>query len=137
MAKKKISFGSSGVLQLVVGIALFFIGLLTIINYNSTGREVQRFLTDTFGGKSDVLDLIFGILLLVSGVFVAGALFLPLDNKLLSVMTLIAFVVWAIRIVLIYFVNDIFEPDFVNWIAPFCVDLIVLIALWTVNRKYA
>lgn len=137
MAKKKVSLGTDTILQLVVGVALFFIGLLTIINYNSTGREVQRFLTDTFGGKSDVLDLVFGILLLVSGVFVAGALVLPLENKLLFLMTLIAFVVWAIRIILIYFVNDIFEPDFVNWAAPFCVDLIVLTSLWMVNRKYA
>ena len=137
MAKKKVSLGSDTILQVVVGLALFFIGLLTIINYNSTGREVQRVLTDAFGGKSDVLDLIFGVLLLVSGVFVAGALVLPLENKLLFLMTLLAFVVWAIRIILIYFVNDIFEPDFVNWVAPLCVDFIVLTALWMVNRKYA
>ena len=137
MAKKKDSFGSITILQIVVGVALFFVGLLTIINYDSTGREVQRFLTDTFGGKSDTFDLVFGILLMVSGVFVAAAVVLPFEKKLLNLTTLAVFVVWAIRTVLIYFVNDIFEPDFVNWITPLCVDLIVLASLWTVNRKYA
>ena len=137
MAKKKISFGSLSVMQLFVGVALFFIGLLAVANYNSSGRELQRNLTELFGGKSDVLDLIFGILLIVSGVFVAGAIVLPLEKRLLFLATLIAFVVWAVRIVLVYIVNDIFEPDFLVWATPLSVDLIVLMALWMVNRKYA
>lgn len=137
MAKKKVTLGSATFLQLVVGVSLFFIGLLAIINYNSTGRELQRNLTEMFGGKSDALDLVFGILLMLSGVCVAGALVLPLDNKLLFLMTLIAFIVWGIRIIMVHFVNDIFEPEFVEWAAVFSLDLVVLLSLWVVNRKYA
>ena len=137
MAKKKASFGSITVLQLVVGVALFLIGLVAIINYNSTGSEGLRNATQLFGGKSDALDLVFGILLLVSGVFVAGAIVLPLENKLLFLATLVAFAVWAVRIVLTYFTNDVLEPDFLVWAAPLSIDLIVLMALWMVNRKYA
>jgi hypothetical protein len=137
MAKKKATFGSISVLQLVVGLALFLVGLVAIINFNSTGRELQRNLTQVFGGKSDALDLVFGILLLVSGVLVAGAIVLPLDNKLLFLATLIAFVVWTVRIVFVYFTNDVFEPDFLIWATPLSIDLVVLMALWMVNRKYA
>ena len=137
MVKKKASFGSISVLQLVVGVALFLVGLVAIINYNTSGRELQRNLTQLFGGKSDALDLVFGILLLVSGVFVAGAIVLPFDNKLLFLATLIAFIVWAVRIVFVYFTNDVFEPDFLVWATPLSIDLIVLMALWMVNRKYA
>jgi hypothetical protein len=68
---------------------------------------------------------------------VAAALFLPFDRRLLSLMTLIAFVVWAIRIIMVYFVDDIFEPDFVVWVAPLSIDLVVLLSLWLVNRRYA
>ena len=137
MAKKKISFGSLSVLQLFVGVALFLIGLLAVVNYNSSGRELQRNLSELFGGKSDVLDLVFGILLIISGVFVTGAIVLPLEKRLLFLATFIAFVVWAVRIILVYIVDDIFEPDFLVWATPLSVDLIVLMALWMVNRKYA
>ena len=137
MAKKKIAVGSATFLQLVVGVSLFFIGLLAIINFNSDVQQFQRNITQMFGGKSDALDLVFGILLMVSGICVAAALVLPLENKLLFLMTLVAFIVWGIRIIMVFFVDDIFEPDFLVWATPLSVDLVVLFALWVVNRKYA
>lgn len=137
MAKQKVSIDKLAVLQAVVGVALFLIGLLAIVNYNSTGRELQRSLTELVGGKSDTMDLVFGILLVASAVLVAGAVFVPLDKKLLFLATLVAFIVWAVRIVLLYIVADIFEPDFLVWATPLSVDLIVLMALWIVNRRYA
>jgi len=136
MAKKKITFGSLELLQVVTGIALLLVGLLAIVNYNSTGREVQRFLAETFGGKSDALDLILGILLAVSGALVAVTVFLPLERMVLLVAALVALVIWGVRIILVYFAGDIFEPDFLNWAVPFVVDLVVLASLWVVCRKY-
>ena len=137
MAKKKMTLGSFELLQLITGIALFLVGLLAIVNYNSSGKELMRSMAKTLGGKSDALDLVFGIMLLVSGVFVAGAIVAPFDKKLLMFATLIAVVVWAVRIVLVYFAGDIFEPDFLVWVAPLSIDLIVLMALWIVFRKYS
>ena len=137
MAKKKVAYGSMELLQLITGIALFLVGLLAIINYNSKGAEVQRFLTQTFGGKSDAVDLVFGILLLVSGVFVTTAIVAPVDKKVLMLATFVAFAVWVVRIVLVYFVADIAEPDFLTWVAPLSIDLIVLMALWMIFRKYS
>ena len=136
MATKKNTLGSLELLQLIAGIALFLVGLLAVVNYNSSGRELGRAVTQFFGGKSDALDLVFGILLLISGVFVTTAMVLPLDRKLLMLATLIAFLVWAIRIVLVYFAADIFEPNFLVWVAPLSIDLIVLMVLWVVCRKY-
>ena len=136
MAKTKITFGSLELLQLITGIALLLVGLLAIVNYNSSGREVQRFLAQTFGGRSDALDLILGILLAISGAFVAVTVFLPLERVVLLAATLLALVIWAIRIILVYFASDIFEPDFLNWAVPLAIDLVVLASLWVSCRKY-
>ena len=123
-------------LQLITGLALFLIGLLAIVNYNTTGREVQRFLSQTFGGESDALDLVLGILLAVSGVLVAVTTVMPLERKALLISAIVALVIWVVRIVLVYFAGDIAEPDFLTWFAPLVKDLVVLSALWIVCRKY-
>ena len=136
MAKKNITFGSLELLQCITGIALFLIGLLAIVDYSSTGREVQRFFAETFGGKSDILDLILGILLAVSGVLVTVTIVLPLDRTFLLAAGLISLGVWVLRIILVYFTDDIAEPDFLHWAAPLAKELIVLASLWVVCRKY-
>ena len=136
MAKKKITFGSLELLQLITGLAIFLIGLLAIINYNSSSREVQRFFSETFGGKSDTLDLILGFLLAISGAMVALTIVLPLDRTVLLMSVVVALVIWVLRTVLVYFTDKAFEPDFLNWAVPFAKDLIVLAALWVVCRKY-
>ena len=136
MAKRKITFGSLELLQFITGLTLFLIGLLAIVSYNSTGREIQRFLNETFGGRSDTLDLILGILIAVSGVLVAVTTVLSLDRSALLIASLVAFVVWAVRIVLVHFAADIGEPDFLKWVVPLAKDLIVLAVLWVVCRKY-
>jgi len=42
-----------------------------------------------------------------------------------------------VRIIIILFARDIFEPTFLIWLNRLCADLIVLTALWLINRKYA
>jgi len=136
MAKKKITFGTLELLQCVTGIALFLIGLLAIVDYSSTGREVQRFLAETFGGKSDVLDLILGVLLAVSGVLLTVTVVLPLDRTFLLLAALVSLGIWVLRIILIYFTDDIADPDFLHWAVPLSKELVVLAALWVVSRRY-
>ena len=137
MAKSKAEFGSGALLQIATGLALFFVGLLGIVNYNSTLNEVGRALSKTFGGKSDALDLVFAILLMVSGALITAALFLSVDKKVLMIASFVVFVIWIIRIIMVYFANDIFEPDFLVWITPLLVDLVILASIWTITRKYA
>ncbi|MBT3273121.1 MAG: hypothetical protein HN368_08215 [Spirochaetales bacterium] len=137
MAKSKASLGSGALLQLATGLALFFNGLFGITVYNSKWNEVVRTLSRTFGGKSDTLDLIFSILLMASGALIAAALFLSVDTKILFLSTIVVFIIWAIRIVMVYIVDDIFEPDFLVWVTPLCIDLVVLASIWTITRKYA
>ena len=136
MAKKKISFGSLELLQFITGLALFLVGLFAILNYNSTGRELARSINQAFGGKSDALDLILGILLAVSGVLVAATTVAPLEKKALLIAVVVALVIWVVRIILVYFTSDIGEPDFLAWITPLAKDLVVLSVLWVLCRKY-
>ena len=123
-------------LQFITGLALFLIGLFAIVNYNSTGRELARSVNQLFGGKSDTLDLVLGILLAVSGVLVFVTTVVPLEKKALLISCVIALVIWVIRIILVYFTSDIGEPNFLAWAAPLLKDLVVLSALWVVCRKY-
>lgn len=136
MAKNKITFGSVELLQVITGVALFLIGLLAIVDYGSTGREIQRFLAETFGGKSDTLDLILGVLLAVSGVLLTVTVVLPLDRTFLLLAALISLAIWVLRIILIYFADDIAEPDFLHWAVPLSKELVVLAVLWVVSRRY-
>jgi hypothetical protein len=136
MAKVKISFGALELLQFITGIALFLMGLVAIIDYSSTGSEIQRFFAETFGGRSGTLDLILGILLAVSGVLLTVTIFLPLDRTFLLLASFISLGVWILRIILVYFADNFVEPDFLHWAVPFSKELIVLVVLWLNCRKY-
>jgi hypothetical protein len=136
MAKKKITFGSLELLQFITGVALFLIGLLAIVNYNSTGRQFQRFVTEITGGKSDTVDLILGIILAVSGVLVTVTTVVTLDRTALLIAAIVSLVVWGVRIILVYFAGDVAEPNFLVWAVPLAKDLIILAALWIVCRRY-
>ncbi len=41
------------------------------------------------------------------------------------------------QIVISFFAYDIFEPDFWLWLNRLAMDLIVLLAHWLINRRYA
>lgn len=137
MAKSKANLGSGALLQLATGLALFFMGLLEVTVYNSKVNEFMRDVSRRLGGKSDTLDLVFSILLMASGAIIAAALFLSVDRKILFVSTIAVLIIWIIRVIMVYFVSDIFEPDFLVWAAPLTVDLVILASIWTIARKYS
>jgi len=74
---------------------------------------------------------------MVAGVLILAALFVPVKTRWLYWTTLVVAIVWAVRIVLFLFAGDIFEPTFLVWLNRLAADLVLLLALWMINRKYA
>jgi ABC-type nickel/cobalt efflux system permease component RcnA len=46
-------------------------------------------------------------------------------------------ILWAVLIVVNFFARGFFEPNFLVWLSRLAADLIVLLAFWLINRKYA
>ena len=46
-------------------------------------------------------------------------------------------ILWIVEIVIGFFAQGLFEPDFIIWLNRLSADVIILAALWLINRKYA
>jgi uncharacterized membrane protein YphA (DoxX/SURF4 family) len=125
------------VLQIVVAAFLISLGLLGIVHWKSGGAQFARNLTRAFGGGNNPVNLIVAIVELAAGAIVLLGLFTSVRSGLLSAATLVIAILWAIQIIIVFFARDIFEPDFLIWLNRLAADLIVLLALWLINRKYA
>ncbi|OHD71769.1 MAG: hypothetical protein A2V99_17615 [Spirochaetes bacterium RBG_16_67_19] len=125
------------VLQIVVAAYLIPLGLLGIIYWESGGAQFARSLTRAFGGSNNPLNLIVAIVELAAGVIVLLGLFTSVRSGLLAAATLVIAILWVIQIIIVFFARDIFEPKFLVWLNRLAADLIVLLALWLINRKYA
>ena len=112
------------------------IGILGITHYNSSGSELLRGLNKTFGGRNDIIPIVMAVIELVAGVLLFVSLFDLIPSRLLSFLLLVIFIFWAINIVMAYILNDIFEPDFLRWLAAISPQLVILSALWIVYRNY-
>jgi hypothetical protein len=125
------------ILQIVVAVFLITLGLSGLINYDSGlsrfGRDVNRL----FGRANDPFNVIVAAVELAAGILVLAALFVPVKTRWLYWTTLVIAIVWAVWIVLDLFVNGIFEPSFLKWLNQLAQSLILLLALWLINRKYA
>jgi hypothetical protein len=137
MAKK--SSTSLGNTQTLVHIAaaLFFItlGIVELTAYNSGVSEFTRSATKAFGGKNDISNIIIPILELISGIIILGSVFVPVKKRLLFIATFVIGVIWVIQIIVYFFMNNIFEPNFFVWLNRLAVDLLVLAAVWMINRS--
>ncbi len=125
------------VLQIVVAAYLITLGLLGIIYWQSGGAQFVRDLNRAFGGSNNPFTLIVAIVELAAGAIVLLGLFTGVRSGLLAAATLVIAILWVIQIIIVFFVHDIFEPDFLVWLNRLAADLIVLLALWLINRKYA
>ncbi len=125
------------VLQIVVAVFLITLGLIGIIHYDSDLSRLGRDLNRVFGRANDPFNVIVAVVELVAGILVLAALFVPVKTRWLYVTTLVIAIVWAVRIVLFLFVYRIFEPTFLVWLNQLAADLVMLLALWLINRKYA
>lgn len=138
MAKKVVKFDTIGITQIIVAVFLFTLGLVGIMHWNSDLSQFTRGVNRLFGGRSNPFNLVVAIIEMAAGVVVAGALFVTVKNRLIYTLTLIVAILWVIEILITFFFNDTaFKPDFVTWLNQLLANVIILIALWLVNRRYA
>jgi len=137
MRRRSAGFDVTVVLQIVMAAFLITLGLIGIINYSSDLAQLGRDLNIVFGRANNPINLIAAIVELIAGVIVLAAVFFYLQSRWIFVATLVIAILWAVRIIIILFAQDIFEPTFLIWLNRLAADLIVLTALWLINRKYA
>jgi len=140
MANKKAAFDADAtllVLQIVVTAYLITLGLVGLIQWDSGAAQLGRGLNRVFGGSNNPVSLIVPIVELAAGVIVLAGVFVQVRGRLLFAATLVIAILWLFQIIVSFFARDIFEPNFWVWLNGLAADLIVLLALWLVNRKYA
>ncbi len=137
MAKKQASFDVILVVQIVVAAFLITLGLIGINDWNSNLNQFGRGITRFFGGTNNPFNLVVAIAELVAGLIVLAGVFVSAQARLLFLATMVIAVLWAILIVINFFAQEAFQPTFVTWLNRLCADLVILLALWLVNRKYA
>ena len=137
MAKKRASFDVVLVIQIVLAVFLISLGIAGINDWNSNANQFSRGVTRFFGGTSNPFNLVVAICELVAGVIVLAGVFVAGQARLLFAATLVISILWAVLIVITFFTQDAFQPDLFSWLSRLSSDLIVLLTLWLVNRKYA
>ncbi|MBA7568592.1 hypothetical protein ES708_10323 [subsurface metagenome] len=137
MARGKAAVDVTTILQIVVAVFLITLGLIGIIHYNSNLAQFGRGMNRLFGRANDPLNLVVAIIEIVAGVIVFAGVFFAVQSKLLYAATLVIAVLWIIQIILSFFASNFAEPDLIVWLNRLTADLIVLLSLWLVNRKYA
>jgi hypothetical protein len=137
MVRKSASFDVLIILQIVVAVFLVTLGLAEIIHWDSDLARIGRGIGRAFGRANDPVSLIVAIAEVVAGVIVFAGVFFGVRIRLLYGATLVIAILWAIRILIGFFARDVLEPDFVIWANRLAADLIILLALWLINRKYA
>lgn len=137
MAKKNASFEVLIVLQIVLAAFLITLGLVGLVHWNSDLAQLGRGINRVFGRANNPFNLIAAIVELAAGLIVLAGVFFSVKSRLLYAATLVIAILWAVRIVAGFFARNAFEPDFLIWLNRLTADLIILLALWLVNRKYA
>lgn len=133
---KKVSFEVVLLLQFGVGLFLATLGIAGITQYNSDLGEFGRAVNRLFGSMNDPVSLVIAIVELVAGIGVLGALFVPVRGRALRYLTLAVTVLWLVYLVVVA-ARTAFEPDFVSWLNTLAADVVILVALWMVNRRYS
>jgi len=133
MATKTIRTSTPVFLQGSTAAALFLLGLVGVVNYNSDTSRIGRQITQAFGGHNDVLGLIISILTLVAGLVLALGLIMQVSSA--GSISLGVFVFWALRVLYVWFRKDIFQPDALVWLQMISPDIVILAAIWVVYRS--
>jgi hypothetical protein len=137
MARSRSAVDLITILQIVVAAFLITLGLMAIIHYNSDPARLGRGMNRLFGRANEPLNLIVAIVEIAAGGIVFIGVFLAVQSRLLYGATLVIAILWIIQIILSFFASNFAEPDLIIWINRLAADLIVLLALWLINRKYA
>lgn len=131
----KKSVNSMFFVQLSLALMFIAIGFVGLTNYNSDLSSLGRSVNKMFGQSNNVIPVLFAVLELVSGILLLLSLFSGVSGKFLSLTMLLIFIFWAITIVMNYFMDGLFEPDFIVWLSRVSPQLVILSALWLVVRE--
>ena len=125
-------------LQLFTGIFFLLLGLYGVM---PSIQESVFSLSDA----NLTLEVIFGVLELISSVVLIAGLFVNSQRKLLAFVSFVIFIFWAARIVITKFVLGItlrkgafvFTGGLPNWLLILAVELVLLVAILIIHRRYA
>jgi hypothetical protein len=138
MARREtITFDGVVVVQIVLSIFLFTLGLIGIMDWNSNLGEFGRGMNRLFGRAGNPFNIIVALIELAAGAIMFLAVFIGELNRVLYWGTWIVVVIWIIEIIIDFFAQGAFEPNFLVWLNRLAADVIVLGVLWLINRKYA
>jgi uncharacterized membrane protein YphA (DoxX/SURF4 family) len=133
-------------LQLAISIFFLILGIQGIISNMSQNsgfaREVARF----FNAENPAVqktELIMGIISLMAGFLLLLGLFRFGDSRLVVVSSVLIFIFWLTRLVMIRFMTELiirngnisFIPDFSTWLLAVSTDVIILCSIWTIARR--
>lgn len=131
MAKRQaFSLSSVFFLQLVIGVFFLVLGILGVQGHDSTLSEIKRAL-----GRNDSFQTITAIVELVAGIILLVGLFVSISGDLQRLVSLVLFCLWALILVINYFVNNFAEPDFLPWLRGLSLNSVVLVGLWVIGRR--
>lgn len=122
-------------LQLALALMFIAIGIVGITNYNSDLSQFGRSVGKMFGRSNDVFPILFSIIQLIAGVLLVLSLFVGFPGRILPISLLVIFIFWAVSIAMSYFLDGLFEPDFLVWLSRVSPQLVILTALWIVYRQ--
>lgn len=125
-------FEASTVLAWVLGLFFLALGIQEAVAYGSDGAKFLRGVNETFGGRSDVLTLIFAIVEIVCGVMLLIAPLGILKPGAVSVALIVIAIFWLVRVVFAFFIDRAaFKPDALPWLRDLALNLVVLVAIWS------
>ena len=140
--------GMTSLFFLQLAIAVFFLilglqGIMYSVSQNSGfAREVARFFNPDFPAVQKT-ELIFGIFSLISGILLLLGLFRFGDSRLVIVSSVLIFIFWLVRLILMRFLTELvisngnisFQPDLATWLLNVSMDTIILCSIWTLARR--
>jgi hypothetical protein len=137
MTKRAVTFDSVIVVQIVLAVFLFTLGLIGIMDWNSSLGQFGRGMNRLFGRAGNPFNIIVAIIELAAGAIMFLGIFINELNRVLYWATWIVVVIWIVQIIIDFFAQGAFEPNFLVWLNHLAVDVIILGVLWLINRKYA
>jgi hypothetical protein len=137
MTKRTGTFDAMIAVQIVLAVFLFTLGIIGIMYWNSDISRFGRGVNRLFGRASNPFNIFMAVVEIAAGVVVFAGVFVTLKSRLLYWLTIVIAIVWILEIIIVFFAQGIFEPDFLVWLNRLSADLIILLALWLINRRYA
>lgn len=142
MAKKKnprrgsgLKLNPNGCFKVLVSLFFIILGFAGIIpNVDESVFSLNN--------NAMTLEVIFGVVELVCGLFIFASIFTFIPKKTVSLVTLIILIFWLVRVALTKILwgisfsggNIHFAPTFIVWLLMLCCELIIATSLFVVYK---